>query len=64
MEYSFCTVMFIYAVIIAILAVGGYFTVKYIKITEYIGAAFGVVLGIVTSIALWYAVGKNMVKKA
>ena len=56
--------MFIYAVIIAILAVGGYFTVKYIKITEYIGAAFGVILGIVTSIALWHAVGKGMVKKA
>ena len=56
--------MFIYAVIIAILAVGGYFTVKYIKVTEYIGATFGVILGIVTSIALWFAVGKGMVKKA
>lgn len=50
------------ALTIALIVVGYKYTNKFINVTSEIGALFGGVAGVVISVALWYTVGKKLVK--
>ncbi len=57
-------IMLFYAATTAVLIFLGYnYANKIVEVSANIGALLGGLLGITISIALWYTVGKKMVKK-
>ncbi len=59
------TVMIMYgALTVAFVFVGYKFANKIVDVSSEIGALLGGIAGLIISIALWYAVGKKLVKAA